>query len=146
MAALFLPFKGFSQGWLLPRKVFNEAALHISSFWLSLLVLSSLFLLICFVSIVINLYLESWSLVLFLFYTWTWSLSLVILLMCNVFVNWIGLSQNMSCLRYFEVTGPWAGTARKVGRAKRAGIARKTAHRAVPRPKARHEARSGTAR
>ena len=27
----------------------------------------------------------------------------------------------MSCLRYFEVTGPWAGTARKVGRAKRVG-------------------------
>ena len=47
---------------------------------------------------------------------------------------------------YFERYGPWPGTARGLGRASRAGTARKKAHRAVPGPKARHEAHSGTAR
>ena len=41
--------------------------------------------------------------------------------------------------------GLWAGTARCSGRASRAGIARKMAHSAVPRPKGRHEARSSSA-
>ena len=52
----------------------------------------------------------------------------------------------MKKLRYFEGVGLWAGTARWFGRAPQAGKARKTAHRAVPGPKARHEARSGPAR
>ena len=47
---------------------------------------------------------------------------------------------------YFERYGPWPGTARGLGRASRAGTARKKAHRAVPGPEAKHEARSGTAR
>ena len=54
--------------------------------------------------------------------------------------------KNLKCLRYFEHYGPWAGTARGLGRASQAGTARKKAHRAVPGPEAKHEARSGTAR
>jgi hypothetical protein len=42
-------------------------------------------------------------------------------------------------------SGPWAGLIGFTGRALRASLARKVAHRAVPGPSARHEAQGGKA-
>ena len=51
-----------------------------------------------------------------------------------------------SSLRCFNGTGLWAGTARGFGGAYQAGTSRISARRAVLGPKARHDARRGTAR
>ena len=58
----------------------------------------------------------------------------------------VTVTVTMISLRCFNATRLWAGTAREFGRAYRAGTAWISAHRAVLRPKGRHDARRGTAR